>query len=112
MKTPETIVKDAVCKYLTNKHIWFRRYQAQYNAYGLPDLDFLYKGVYVGLELKAEKGTPTELQLRKIKSINENGGIGVIAKSVDDVIDVVKFIDENETNYIKHYRNNNNTGQD
>lgn len=103
MKTPETILKDNVIKYLTESRIWFRRYQAAYNANGLPDLDFLYKGVYVGLELKAPKGTPTELQLRKLKSINENGGIGIIVRDLEDVKDVIDFIDKISFNYLKHY---------
>lgn len=103
MKTPETILKDNVIKYLTESRIWFRRYQAAYNANGLPDLDFLYKGVYVGLELKAPKGTPTELQLRKLKSINENGGIGIIVRDLEDVKDVINFIDKISFNYLKHY---------
>lgn len=103
MKTPETILKDNVIKYLTESRIWFRRYQAAYNANGLPDLDFLYKGVYVGLELKAPKGTPTELQLRKLKSINENGGIGIIVRDLEDVKDVISFIDKISFNYLKHY---------
>lgn len=103
MKTPETILKDSVIKYLTESRIWFRRYQAAYNANGLPDLDFLYKGVYVGLELKAPKGTPTELQLRKLKSINENGGIGIIVRDLEDVKDVINFIDKISFNYLKHY---------
>lgn len=103
MKTPETILKDSVIKYLTESRIWFRRYQAAYNANGLPDLDFLYKGVYVGLELKAPKGTPTELQLRKLKSINENGGIGIIVRDLEDVKDVITFIDKISFNYLKHY---------
>ena len=103
MKTPETILKDSIIKYLTESRIWFRRYQAAYNANGLPDLDFLYKGVYVGLELKAPKGTPTELQLRKLKSINENGGIGIIVRDLEDVKDVISFIDKISFNYLKHY---------
>lgn len=103
MKTPETILKDSVIKYLTESRIWFRRYQAAYNANGLPDLDFLYKGVYVGLELKAPKGTPTELQLRKLKSINENGGIGIIVRDLEDVKNVINFIDKISFNYLKHY---------
>lgn len=93
MKTPEDIVKDNVTKYLRDNHIWFRRYQAQYNANGLPDLDFLYKGIYVGCELKAAKGKPTDLQKRKLGSIVENGGIGIIARCVDDVDKVIKYID-------------------
>ena len=42
MVTPETRVKNNCFDYLRDKHIWFRRYQAQYNASGLPDADMLY----------------------------------------------------------------------
>ena len=89
MLTPETRVKNACLNYLKEKHIWARRYQAQYNASGLPDADMLYFGIYVGLEFKAPNGKPTELQLRKLHQITLNGGLGCIVKSINDIDDII-----------------------
>lgn len=70
------------------------RFQAQSNLNGLPDIICLYKGFFLGLELKREKGgAPTTLQLRKIKAINDNGGIGVIVRSVEEVEEILNNID-------------------
>ncbi len=70
------------------------RFQAQSNLNGLPDVICLYKGFFLGLELKREDGgKPTQLQLNKIKAINENGGIGVIVRSVEEVEKILNNID-------------------
>ena len=47
----------------------------------------------LGIELKKEDGKPTDLQLKKIQAINENGGIGVIIKSVSQLDSLIKYID-------------------
>jgi len=87
-------VQDQIIAYLKRKRIYHFRFQAQSNLNGLPDIICLYKGFFLGLELKRENGgTPTDLQLRKIKAINDNGGIGVIVRSVDEVEEIINNID-------------------
>lgn len=88
----ESDLQRQVLAYLKKNRVYHFRFQAQSNLNGLPDIICLYKGFFIGLELKADKGSPTELQLRKIKSINENGGIGKIIKSVDEVEEIFKEI--------------------
>ena len=88
----ESDLQRQVLSYLKKNRVYHFRFQAQSNLNGLPDIICLYKGFFIGLELKADKGSPTELQLRKIKSINENGGIGKIIKSVDEVEEIFKEI--------------------
>ena len=79
-------VQESIISYLKKNRIYHFRFQAQSNLNGLPDIICLYKGFFIGLELKREKGgTPTGLQLRKIKAINDNGGIGLIVRSVYEV---------------------------
>ena len=87
-------VQDKIIAYLEKKRVYHFRFQAQSNLNGLPDIICLYKGFFLGLELKREKGgAPTKLQERKIKAINDNGGIGVIVRSVDEVDDIINLID-------------------
>lgn len=90
----EKVVQDKIIAYLKKKRVYHFRFQAQYNLNGLPDILCLYKGFFLGLELKRENGgTPTLLQLRKIKAINDNGGIGVIVRSVEEVEKIFNNID-------------------
>ena len=56
---------------------------------GIPDIIGCYHGRFFALELKAEKGKPSELQLYNIKKINEAGGIALIVRSVNDVKAVI-----------------------
>ena len=90
----ESKVQKGIISYLRHKRVYHFRFQAQSNLNGLPDIICLYKGFFLGLELKRENGgAPTELQLRKIKAINDNGGIGVIVRSVEEVEEILNNID-------------------
>ena len=95
----EDKVQDQIKSYLKKNRIYHWRFQAQSNLNGIPDILCLYKGFFIGLELKREKGGhATQLQLRKIKNINDNGGIGVLVRSVEDVDKIIKAIDNGEYN--------------
>lgn len=43
---------------------------------GIPDIIGVINGKFIALELKAEKGKPSELQVRTLKLINNAGGYG------------------------------------
>ena len=47
---------------------------------GIPDIIACINGRFVGIEVKAENGRPSPLQLDKIAEINASGGYGVIVK--------------------------------
>ena len=97
MSKIESKVQEEIISYLKKNRIYHFRFQAQSNLNGLPDILCLYKGLFIGLELKREKGgTPTGLQLRKIKTINDNGGIGLIVRSVEEVDTLFNVIDDND----------------
>jgi len=97
-KTKESKLEEEVERLMLGKGIWqLARYQAQSNQNGLPDRLYLYKGYLLGLELKTDEGKPTDLQLRKIKEINKNGGIGLIirnTKTVEQLINLIDFYDK------------------
>ena len=97
--TPEGKVQKEVIDYLKKKRVYHFRFQAQVNLNGLPDILALYKGVFLGLELKRpDGGKPTGLQLKKLEAINENGGIGVIIDDVEQVKMLLEIIDQDEDN--------------
>ena len=93
-KTKESKLEEDVEKLMQEKGIWqLARYQAQSNQNGLPDRLYLYKGYLLGLELKTDEGKPSNLQIRKIKEINNNGGIALIIRNVEEVENLIKLID-------------------
>lgn len=94
-KTEESNLEKEVETYMSNKGVWqLARYQAQSSQNGLPDRLYLYHGYLLGLELKASKGTPTNLQLKKLDAINKNGGIGVIIKTIKELEELMEIIDD------------------
>ena len=96
-KTKESKLEEEIENFMCRTGIWqLARYQAQSNQNGLPDRLYLYKGYLLGLELKTDEGKPTKLQIRKIDEINKNGGIALIIKSVDEVEQLIKYIDAYE----------------
>ena len=50
----------------------------RYVKAGLPDMRSVVNGIALEVELKAPSGTPSELQKRNIKQINDSGGLGLI----------------------------------
>ena len=93
-KTKESKLEQEVEKFMQSKGIWqLARFQAQSNQNGLPDRLYLYKGYLLGLELKTDEGSPTQLQLKKIDAINKNGGIGLIIRNLEKVRVLITIID-------------------
>lgn len=93
-KTEESKLEQQVGAYMVKRRVWqLARYQAQSSQNGLPDRLYLYKGYLLGFELKTDRGTPTTLQEKKLKCINENGGIGLIIRRVEEVAKVLDLID-------------------
>ena len=54
-----------------------------FGSTGAPDRLFVWRGVFVGLEVKAEGGRATALQLENLKKIAEAGGVAAIIYGKD-----------------------------
>lgn len=64
---------------------------------GVPDLLICCNGYFLGVELKAENGKPSDLQLWNVKKIREAGGISIVLypnqyKAFQDLIHYIKNI--------------------
>lgn len=71
----ETKVKD----FLRAEGAWFVKFFANaYTQKGVPDVLACINGHFVGIEVKAQNGTPSELQRHHIKKIREAGGFAFI----------------------------------
>ena len=80
-KTPEGIFTETVIKYLkTLDGCWFYKVfgGGMFQRAGIPDIIGCYNGRFFALELKADNGKPSELQLYNLDKINKAGGYGVL----------------------------------
>ena len=85
-KGPEEKFKDNVEKYLDSHKIMHYRNNMGFNS-GYPDITAIYRGYYIGIELKREdgKGRASGSQLQMIRWIREAGGIAGVVASINDL---------------------------
>jgi Holliday junction resolvase len=92
--TPEKKVKQQVIKVLKYYGTYyFYPVTAGFGASGVPDIVACYKGRFIGIECKAGKNKPTDLQKRNLDAISECGGIALVINE-DNVADLVSALSE------------------
>lgn len=76
----EKIFENKIKKYLESRGAWFVKYWAgaQYTKSGIPDILACINGYFVGIEVKAQNGIPSELQLHNVRVINAAGGFAFV----------------------------------
>lgn len=95
-KTPEGRVKGAIKKWLcTLPHCWFFSPAGTVYSAGIPDLIVCYKGVFVGIEVKApgKVTNTTPLQREQIRLINMAMGYAIAADNLEMVQALFRDID-------------------
>lgn len=71
--------ENKIKRFLDDNNCWYVKYFANnYTKRGIPDLLACVNGYFVAIEVKAENGTPSELQKYNVKKIQEAGGIALI----------------------------------
>lgn len=55
----------------------------EFTKAGVPDLLVCLNGRFMGIEIKATRGKPSELQLHNLKQIQKAGGIGLLLYPTD-----------------------------
>ena len=72
--------ENKVKKFLKDKDAWVLKYWggAAYTKSGIPDLLVCFKGYFLGIELKAPNGKPSEQQLYNLRRINKAEGISIL----------------------------------
>lgn len=72
--------ENKVKKFLKDKGAWLLKYWggAAYTKSGIPDLLVCLDGFFFGIEIKADKGEPSLLQLYNLRKIRDAGGYGIL----------------------------------
>ena len=72
--------ENKVKRYLMEQGAWYLKYWAgaPYTRSGVPDLLACVNGYFLAIELKAERGKPTDLQLHVIEEIRNAGGFAIV----------------------------------
>lgn len=77
--TPEVKVKKKIHAILKSATAYAVNYiGGQYATSGTPDILVCINGRFVGIEAKAGKGKPTQLQLNSLRDIHRAGGVALI----------------------------------
>lgn len=96
----EKIFENKIKKYLKDKGCYCVKYfGCNYSTSGTPDILACVNGHFVAIEVKAQTGKPSELQMAKIRQIRECGGFGYVVypsgwdrlKAIIDGILIEKF---------------------
>lgn len=89
----EKHIENRIKSYLKSKGAYFVKYFGNsFSQAGVCDLLVCYKGRFIGIEVKNEKGKTSPLQEVNLKQIKEAGGISLVARSVEDVQKVIDSI--------------------
>lgn len=88
--TPEAKVKKKVVAHLKNLGAYyFYPVTGGYGKSGVPDIIGCFEGRFFGIECKAGKNKPTELQKKNLKDIELAGGIAMVVNedNIDQVVE-------------------------
>ena len=89
----EKIYENKIKRYLKESGCYCVKYHGnKFSTSGTPDILACVNGYFLGIEVKADSGKPSELQLVKIADIRKAGGFGFVAyptgwKKLKDIID-------------------------
>ena len=79
MMAQEKQFENRIKKFLKDNNCWYVKYFANaFTQSGIPDILACVNGHFVGIEVKAEKGKPSELQIYHQQKIRESGGLSYI----------------------------------
>jgi Holliday junction resolvase len=93
-QTPEAKVKSK-CRKLLDAFgaYYFFPATGGFGRSGVPDIVISYKGRFFAIECKAGNNTPTPLQQREIKAINDSGAVAIVVNE-DNIDDVAKILEK------------------
>lgn len=71
--------ENKIKKFLKDNGCWYVKFFAnRMTKSGIPDILACVNGHFVAIEVKAQNGKPSDLQLYNVKKIREAGGVAII----------------------------------
>lgn len=90
----EKTFENKIKRMLKENGAYFVKFFANsYTKSGVPDILACVNGYFVGIEVKAENGHPSDLQLYNVQKIRESGGFAFIVYP-SGYDDLTKFIED------------------
>lgn len=93
--TSEKKFENKVKEYLESVCAWYvKTWSNGVQKEGIPDILCCVNGYFVGIEVKASTGHPSDLQLRQIRLIRNAGGIGFVLypEQYDEFRNIVQIL--------------------
>lgn len=91
MKLTEAQITKQIRDYLNIKRIFhYKAWQGMMSKKGVSDIIACYKGRFIAIEVKTEKGRVSDAQQQFLEAVTASGGVAILARSVDDVIEGLK----------------------
>ena len=88
-KPNESEITQEIRRYLKIRGVWhFKQWQGLGSFPGISDIIGLYRGIGLFIEVKTSKGKLSEVQMNFLKMVNINQGLGVVVRSVEDIIEI------------------------
>ena len=88
--TPESDLKKDIKRYLNDiGAFWCMVKGGAHSKPGDPDIVVCSQGRFIGIEAKTYDGVQSNIQKLRQKQIEQAGGIYILARSVDDVAQIV-----------------------
>lgn len=104
--TPENAIKNSICAWLAYQKCFFwisdrvgiydvarkqfRSNKSPYRIKGVADILGIWKGKLLAIEVKTPKKYPSPEQREFLSNVIKHGGIGFVARSIDDVKEFLK----------------------
>jgi hypothetical protein len=86
--TQEALLTKSIRQLLNSVGVFhYKAWGGPMSAPGVPDIIGCFKGRFIGIEVKSQKGVVSEYQKHFLQRIIDAGGIAIIARSLDDVIE-------------------------
>lgn len=100
--TPESAIRNQICSWLSFQKCFcfvhdsvgiydpktkrFRSNTNRYRIKGVADVLGIWKGKFLAIEVKTKRNYPTPEQKTFLARVNAEGGIGFVARSIEDCI--------------------------
>lgn len=94
----EKVVKEKVKKFFNDNGIWYiMPTPSPLGAMkGMSDFQALHKGLFIGVETKANRkdAKPTQHQIDYLEKVNACGGLGVVVRCEEDILQLEQTLKE------------------